>query len=415
MTDFLDTAVMGGGGLEAGDILPTVRNQLVDGRTLLPCDGRAILPGSYPKIEALIQDTLSIRDPEPFGIDFASMFKKARNGTAFLGHNLYSSNRRWVYYPDIADPNTYSPIETNATPDYLVGLGDMSDDGSIAIIPIRENNTNYLQVYQWTGSGFTRRTVNSSDTTQERPAVTVAGDGSAAWLLDRSTGNGSSVSLRVHKSTNGGTNWTETFEAEIEVPVYGIYDADCTQDGSLIAAVGYNGNTTHIYRSNDGGITWSGQNVSSLMRLGNRIHISQTTGKIIVLRSGYVPYYLRSLDGGATFEKEFVQTDGIMSESTVVAAYYEDERLWFLLRGSVEGSEPSRYRLAYSDDHGDSWIYCPLFEPPVTPEASTIHVGSSEGLFIHGEQISGYATPMLYHATFGKHTPQIPHNKIVAE
>jgi photosystem II stability/assembly factor-like uncharacterized protein len=205
-------------------------------------------------------------------------------------------------------------------------------------------------------------------------------------FINPTTGFAGTLDGKVFKTTNGGSTWTD-FTATLPVPPYGI--CGISHFGNTVFMVGNWSQNADLYKSFDGGLTWSHQNLNSLAEnlveclfinaneilISGLVALPQATGGCI----------LRSTDGGATWSRIF--HTGIANEYV----WKLQTRNNGLVYGSVESLTGNATWFVKSTDWGATFQKLPV-SLTVNIDAEGIGFVNDTIGFIDGYGIAMYKT-----------------------
>lgn len=205
-------------------------------------------------------------------------------------------------------------------------------------------------------------------------------------FINPSTGFAGTLNGKVFKTVNGGSTWTD-FTATLPVPPYGI--CGISHFGNTVFMVGNWSQNARLYKSFDGGVSWTYQNLNSLadnlveclfinaneILLSGQVDIPLATGGCI----------LRSTDGGSTWTRIF--HTGIANEYV----WKLQSRNNGLVYGSVESLTGNATWFVKSTDGGATFQKLPV-SLTVNIDAEGIGFVNDSIGFIDGYGIAMYKT-----------------------
>ncbi|MCC5808127.1 MAG: hypothetical protein JJU00_17495 [Opitutales bacterium] len=191
------------------------------------------------------------------------------------------------------------------------------------------------------GFGYIARTGDGGETWEVSLMASEFREALSASFLDASRGWVGTMTGQIFRTTDGGATWVRqpadgtTLDGRIESVLF----LDDSHGWALGAVGGLANRTGRIYRTTDGGSTWSEANIPDGTRQLNRVDFASPTLGIAAGVSGTI---LRSADGGANWEQvEFGSTLNLTS-----VRFSEPGSAWI-----VGGSAT----LLNSTDGGQNW------------------------------------------------------------
>lgn len=381
---------------------------------LLIADGSAINPSAHPKLAAITplsykpldvnNSTNTVLGANHYGVSGFSA-----DGTVILSVLRNNSNAHLTIYLSINGVTTQTTVGFYTD---LDGQPTVSDDGSRAMMVYLNADVSDIGICYINTSGvLTTKNLQSGRVASGTIAGAISRDGSAAYAICKAD---TATRLKVFKSTNGWTSFTQAEHANIT----GVSDvrALCTSYNGVYV---YGFDYQSMYKSADSGATFTKLSLPFTVSSGSSC-VCSDSGQYIYISSSYRLWW--SSDYGASFEQIYL--DRIVPGNVGVgfrgfSLRHSDSRLFVICQSTNVTTALVDLSMTYSDNNGDTFTSGPqrlsgaeTYGMQTIPAYSPFWVADDDSRMLSTHSsISAtlYETPLA----FDKFLPDIPSKKVV--